>query len=118
MTDSYTLDDPTVVRLGKFLRNCPLSNGTPAQIPPQISELLAQAVCNYTAGLVWDNDARGYVDLQKWEDSPELGEVAIEIIGDNEAVRMIHRTTGLTVLGETYDEAWKQLREKVAAHAR
>ena len=116
MSASYAIDDPTVVRLGKFLRNAPLTNGTPAQIPAGIAELVAQAVCNYTANLVWDNEAQGYVELQKWESLPELDDVAIETVGDNEAVRMIHRSTGLSVLGENYDEAWKQLREKVAAH--
>ncbi|KXT55916.1 hypothetical protein Y710_16325 [Gordonia sp. QH-12] len=119
MTDqkAYAVDDPTVIRLGRFLRNAPLKNGTPAQVPAGISELLAQAVCNYTQNLVWDHEGQRYVELQKWESLPDLEDVAVETIGDNEAVRMIHRGTGLSALGEDYDDAWKQLREKVAAHA-
>ncbi|MCF8605163.1 hypothetical protein L5I01_17555 [Gordonia sp. HY442] len=116
MTDHYGLDDPTVVRLGKFLQNAPLTNGTPAQIPAGISELLAQAITNYTIGLAWSQENQDWVELGKWEAMPDLGDVQVEEIGGGEAVRMIHRTTGLSVLGENYDEAWKALREKVAAH--
>lgn len=112
----FTLDDPTVVRLGKYLQNTPLSNGAYAPLPSPISELVAQAVCNYTLGLSFDAERRSWVPLGDWEATPDLGDVQVEPIAGGEVVRMIHRTTGISVLGENYDDAWKQLRQKVKAH--
>lgn len=111
----YALDDPTVLRLGKFLRNTPLSNNQFAPIPDPLSELVAQAVCNYTQDLVWSGEAGDFVPLGHWEATPDLGDVQVEPVS-GEVTRMIHRVTGISVLGETPDQAWKLLREKVRQH--
>lgn len=111
----YAVDDPTVVRMGKFLAGAPLSNGQLANIPHPLSQLVAQAVCNWTAGFVWEAERQDWGTVGDWEATPDLGDVQVEPI-DGQVTRMIHRTTGLSVLGETPDEAWKLLREKVKSH--
>lgn len=113
---SYGLDDPTVLQLGKFLQNTPLSNGAYAPLPDPISQYVAQAVCNFTQGIVWDAEKRDYVPLGDYETTPEFGDVQVEAIGGGEVVRMTQRSTGISVLGENYDDAWKQLRQRVKAH--
>ncbi|UVF60301.1 hypothetical protein SEA_MURP_27 [Gordonia phage Murp] len=111
----YALDDPTVLRLGKFLRNTPLSNNAFAPIPDPLSELVAQAVCNFTRDLVWSGEVRDFVPLGHWEATPDLGDVQSETVA-GEVTRMTHRVTGISVLGENPDQAWKLLREKVRQH--
>ncbi|GAC71044.1 hypothetical protein [Gordonia soli] len=112
---AYALDDPTVVRLGAFLRNTPLTNGQFAPIPDPLSEYVAQAVVNYTQGLVWSGETEQYIALGDWESTPDMGDVQVENIS-GEVTRIVHRTTGISALGETPDEAWKLLREKVKAN--
>jgi hypothetical protein len=109
---AYGIGDPTVVRLGKFLRDTPLANGRRAPVPPGVSELLAQAICNYTQGLVYDLDRQDWIALGDWEATPDLGDIQIEQIG-GEVVRMTHRVTGISVLGENHDDAWTQLKTRV-----
>ncbi|QCG77609.1 minor tail protein [Gordonia phage Fairfaxidum] len=112
--EPYALDDPSVLRLGKFLSNAPLSNGQFAPIPDPLSTLVAQAVCNYTRDLVYSGEHGDYVPLGHWESTPDLGDVQVETVA-GEVTRMIHRVTGISVLGENPDQAWKMLREKVRA---
>ena len=119
MTDPYALEDQTVEALAKFLENTPLSNGGLAPIPSGISNLLAQAITNYSQGLVWDQDKRTWVQLAEWAKNPDLGDVDVRLIGEKpeQVVRMTHRVTGISVLAETTDDAWKLLKEKVVSHA-
>lgn len=114
----YALTDPTVQRLAKFLSKTPLSNGHLAPILDPMNGLLAQAICNYTQGLVWDVDADGWVSLGEWQADPEFGDVLIETVTEEGVTRMTHRVTGMSALGESPDDAWRQLRTKVrsAAH--
>lgn len=113
----YPVDDPTVIRLGKFLEKAPLSNGQMAPIPHPLSQLVAQAICNWTAGFVWSQENGDYIASGDWEKVPDLGDVQVEVIGGGPVTRLTHRVTGISALGETADDAWKQLREKVIANA-
>lgn len=117
--EPYSTEDPVVESLAKFLENTPLSNGAHAPIPSGISTLVAQAVTNYSQGLVWDREKRGWVELAEWAKNPELGDVDVKLIGNEgeQVVRMTHRVTGLSVLAENSEDAWKLLKEKVVSHA-
>ncbi|QOC55723.1 hypothetical protein SEA_ARCHIMEDES_23 [Gordonia phage Archimedes] len=119
MSEPYALEDQTVESLATFLENTPLSNGGYAPIPSGISNLLAQAICNYSQGLVWDREKRGWVELAEWAKNPDLGDVDVRLIGEKpeQVVKMTHRVTGISVLAETSDEAWKLLKEKVVNRA-
>lgn len=117
MTDkraAYAVDDPTVTALGRFLQAAPLSNGTTTTgLGAELATLLAQAVVNYTQGLVWSDGQ--WIDRAVFESLPDVGEVEIEQLADGEVVRMRHRATGITALGESHDQAWQELRRKVVA---
>ncbi|WP_454175385.1 hypothetical protein [Gordonia sputi] len=116
MTDRptpYAFDDPTVIRLGRFLENTPLSNNMRAPLPAPLSQFIAQAVTNYTLGLAWDADQRAWIELGAWEATADLGDIHIENVGDGGVVRMIHRSTGVSVLGENHDDAYRLLMDKV-----
>ena len=119
MSNPYPIDDPTVEALAKFIENTPLSNGAYAPLPPGISNLVAQAICNYTQGVVWDREKRGWADLNDWAKNPEIGDVDVTLIGEepDRVVRMTHRVSGISVLAETPDEAWQLLKQKVASNA-
>ena len=109
---AYALDDPTVQDLGRFLQSAPLSNGTTTTgLGADIATLLAQAVVNWSQGLVFQDGA--WIERAVYERLPELGEVEIETLADGEVVKMRHRATGVTALGETHDEAWSELKRKV-----
>lgn len=109
---AYELDDPAVVALARFLQAAPLSNGTTTSgLSFEMASLLAQAVANWTQGLVWqDGD---WIDRASFESLPDVGEVEITQIADGAVVKMVHRATGITALGESHDEAWRELKEKV-----
>ncbi|WIC89794.1 hypothetical protein SEA_SAPO_23 [Gordonia phage Sapo] len=115
----YAVDDPTVQSLGKFLENTPLSNGANAPLPPGVSTLVAQAVCNYAQGLVWEREARSYVDLGEWAKNPDLGDVQVKKLSDHDETvyKLTHGPTNLSVLAETPEEAWVALKKKVAQRA-
>lgn len=109
---AYQIDDPTVVALGRFLEAAPLANGTTTSgLGSEVAALLAQAVTNWSRGLVW-SDGR-WVDRAVFEALPDVGDVEIEQIGGGAVVKMTHRATGVTALGESHDEAWQELRRKV-----
>lgn len=109
---AYELDDPTVQDLARFLQAAPLSNGTTTSgLGVEIAALLAQAVVNWTVGLVWQDG--GWVDRAVFESLPDVGEVEIETIADGAVVKMRHRATGATALGESHNEAWTELKRKV-----
>lgn len=109
----YALTDPTVQRLARFLSRAPLSNGQFAPILEPMNALVAQAVCNYTQGLVWDFEREEYAPLGEWEKDPEFGDLLVENVTADGVTRMTHRVTGISVLGESPDDAWRQLRDKV-----
>lgn len=111
---AYALDDPTVVDLGRFLQAAPLANGTTTTgLGEEVACLLAQAVVNWAQGLVF-SDGR-WIDRATFESLPDVGEVEIETLADGQVVKMRHRTTGITALGESHDQAWQELKRKVAA---
>ncbi|WP_047888532.1 hypothetical protein [Rhodococcus sp. ARP2] len=109
--EAIPLSDPRVVQLGRFLQEAPVSNGGVAKIPEGQSELLAQAVLNWQDNLIYDGGqwlARAVV-----ESSPEFGDVEIKSLGNDEAFRLVHRPTGITVIEETRRGAWAALTTKV-----
>lgn len=109
---AYLIDDPTVVALGRFLQAAPLANGTTTSgLGEEMAALLAQAVVNWTQGLVW-HDGR-WVDRAAFESLPDVGDVEIEALGGGAVVKMTHRATGVSALGESHDEAWAELQRKV-----
>lgn len=111
----YALDDPTVVALGKFLQAAPLADGrTTTGLTSPTTELLAQAITNWTQGLVWREDR--WVDKALMESDPDLGDLEIEELADGQVIKMTQRSTGLSALGESHNEAWQALREKAAQH--
>lgn len=110
----YELDDPFVESLASFLERVPMSNGqTTAGLAPPITTHLSQAILNWLSGLVWQDDQ--WVDRAVWESTPDLGDVEIEEIADGAVVKMTQRSTGLSALGETHDQAWDELRRKANA---
>lgn len=108
---AFTLEDDAVIELGRFLRSAPLSNGTAANIPGGMSELLAQAVLNWHANRVYDGQE--WVTRAEIEASPEFGEVEVSKLGDDEAVKLRHRETGIVALDVDSAGAWRILTEKV-----
>lgn len=110
---TYPLDDENVAELGRFLQAARLSNGTVAQIPAGMSELVAQAVLNWFANQVFDDGQ--WITRADLENDPLFGEVEVTVLGDDEAVKLRHRTTGAVALGLTKPEAWRDLRDKVRA---
>lgn len=109
---AYAVDDPTVTALGRFLQAAPLSNGTTTTgLGAELSTLLAQAVVNWSQGLVWSDSQ--WIERATYELLPDLGEVEIETLADGQIVKMRHRATGITALGESHDQAWQELKRKV-----
>lgn len=109
---AYALDDPTVVALGRFLQAAPLSNGTTTSgLGGEMACLLAQAVVNWAQGLVYDDGK--WIERATFESLPDVGEVEIEALADGQVVKMTHRATGITALGESHDQAWAELKRKV-----
>ena len=110
--DVYEVDDPTVQDLARFLQAAPLANGTTTSgLGGELASLLAQAVANWTRGVVWQDG--GWVSRSVFESLPDVGDVEIETLADGAVVKMRHRATGITALGETNDECWDELRRKV-----
>lgn len=110
----YELDDPVVARLARFLSATPLADGrTTTGLTSPTTDLLAQSVLNWLRGLVWDHELRKWIDRAVFERLPDVGDVEVEQIAGGEVVRMTHRTTGVSALGMTPDEAWAELRRKV-----
>lgn len=108
----YELDDPTVQDLARFLQAAPLANGTTTSgLGAETAALLAQAVVNWTAGLVFQDGQ--WIARADFESLPDVGDVEIETLADGAVVKMRHRATGITALGESHDEAWQELRRKV-----
>lgn len=115
----YGLDDPLVVELGRFLARAPLSDGrTTSGLASPTTELLAQAVLNYLAGMVWSEADGAWLDRAEWESLPDVGDVAVEVVAegaDGPVVRMTQRSSGISALGLSHDEAWRELRRKVSS---
>lgn len=110
--DAYRLDDPTVQDLGRFLEAAPLANGTTTTgLGPEMAALLAQAVANWSRGLVWSGNE--WIERATYEQLPEVGDVEVETLADGQVVKMRHRATGITALGESHDQAWAELKKKV-----
>lgn len=110
--DVYEVDDPTVQDLARFLQAAPLANGTTTSgLGEELSGLLAQAICNYTAGVVFSDGQ--WIQRSTFESLPDVGEVEIELLADGAVVKMRHRITGVTALGESHDQAWQELKRKV-----
>lgn len=113
----YELDDPTVTRLARFLSAAPLADGrTTTGLTSPTVDLLAQAVLNWIQGLVWSQDDADWIARAEFERLPDVGEVEVEEIAGGEVVRMTHRASGLSALGQTHNEAWAELRWKVRAN--
>lgn len=114
--DPYSIDDPTVAQLARFLERVPVSNGQVFQgLSTPITSMLAQAIANWTRGLVFQEGE--WIDRVQWEATPDLGDVEIEELGGGAAYKMTQRSTGVYALGETHGEAWAELRRKVAGDA-
>ena len=114
MRSVYSVDDPTVVALGRFLQSAPLSNGTTTSgLGSDIAVLLAQAVCNWTRGLVFSDGQ--WIERSTFESLPDVGDVEIVSLADGQVVKMTHRSTGITALGESHDESWMELKRRVVA---
>lgn len=109
----FTLEDETVVELGKFLRAAPLSNGAVATVPAGQSELLAQAALNWLQNAVYEGGE--WITRAELDYTPEFGEVEVTILGDDEAVKLRHRETGIIVLELDKPEAWASLKRRVRA---
>ena len=108
----HAVDDPTVKALARFLEAAPLSDGrTTSGLASPTTDLLAQAVINWAQGLVFQDGH--WIERATWESTPDLGDIEIENIADGQVVRMTHRSTGITALGETHDECWAELKRKV-----
>lgn len=117
MTDRqpYAVDDPTVRGLARFLEAAPLSDGrTTSGLGSPTTDLLAQSICNFSQGLVFQDGQ--WVEKSTWESTPDFGDIEVENIADGQVVRITHRSTGISALGETHDEAWAELRRKVRDH--
>lgn len=109
---AYALDDPTVEQLGRFLQAAPLSNGvTTSGLGADMARLLAQAVVNWAQGLVFSDGK--WIERATFESLPDVGEVEIEELAGGQVVKMTHRATGITALGESHDQAWAELKRKV-----
>ena len=107
----YAVDDPTVRSLARFLEAAPLSDGrTTSGLASPTTDLLAQAVTNWFVGFVWQDGH--WIERATYESTPDLGDVEIESIADGQVIRMTQRSTGISVLGESHDEAWAELRRK------
>lgn len=114
MTDRkpYAIDDPTVRALARFLEAAPLADGrTTSGLASPTTDLLAQAIVNWSQGLVWQDGKWG--ERTQWESTPDYGDIEIEQLADGQVVRITHRSTGISALGETHDEAWQDLKRKV-----
>ncbi|MGR6579255.1 hypothetical protein ACT89R_01620 [Rhodococcus qingshengii] len=109
------LDDPAVVQLANFLETAALSNGRIASVGPGASELLAQAVLNWQQNMVYERGS--WITRADVENTPEFGEIEIRTIGNDEVFRLCHRPTGIVVLAETREQAWRQMKEQVRAAA-
>lgn len=113
VADHFTLEDDTVAELGKFLRAAPLSNGAVATIPAGQSELVAQACLNWLHNAVFEGGE--WITRADLEYTPEFGEVEVTILGDDEAVKLRHRETGIIVLELDRATAWASLKRDVRA---
>lgn len=115
----YGLDDPTVRALARFLESAPLADGrTTTGLCSPTTDLLAQAVANWSVGLVWSPHDGRFVDRAVWESTPDLGDVEVESLADGAVVRLTQRSTGVSALGESHDEAWAELRRKAVPDGR
>ena len=107
----YSLNDPTVQALGKFLQSAPLADGrTTTGLTSPTTELLAQSVLNWAQGLIFSEDR--WIDRATFDALPDVGDVEIEQLADGQVIKMTQRSTGLSALGESHDEAWNELRKK------
>lgn len=113
VTDHFTMEDDTVAELGKFLRAAPLSNGAVATIPAGQSELVAQACLNWLHNAVFEGGE--WITRSDLEYTPEFGDVEVTILGDDEAVKLRHRETGIIALELDRATAWASLKREVRA---
>lgn len=110
----YELGDPVVARLGQFLTSTPLIDGrTTTGLTSPTTDMLAQSVLNWLRGLIWSHDDDEWVSRAAFERMPDVGDVEVEQIAGGEVVRITHRSSGVSALGMTADEAWAELRRKV-----
>lgn len=107
----YSLNDPTVQALGKFLQAAPLSDGrTTTGLTSPTTELLAQSIVNWNQGLIFSEDR--WIDKAIFDSLPDVGDVEIENLADGQVVKMTQRSTGISALGESHDDAWTELKRK------
>jgi len=111
----YQLNDPTVQALGTFLQAAPLADGrTTTGLTSPTTELLAQSILNFGQGLIWSEDR--WIDKALFDSLPDVGDVEIQELADGQVIKMTQRSTGLSALGESHDDAWNELRRKAAQH--
>lgn len=113
VSDPFTLEDETVVELGRFLRAAPASNGTVIGIPGGQSELVAEAVLNWLHNAVFEGGE--WITRADLENTPDFGDVEVTVLGDDEAVKLRHRETGIIALELDKPTAWATLKQKVRA---
>lgn len=105
---------PRVEALGRFLTAAPLPNGTTARMDPGVAGMLAEAIIRWQDGDVWE--AGQWTPRGEVMPTPDAGDVLVESLADGAVVKMTHRPTGLTALGEGVQDTWNDLRRKVKDH--
>lgn len=98
--------------LAGFLTRARLSNNTSVNMDPQVASLFAEAIIRWQQGEVFQDGE--WVPSGEKIDDPQAGEIRVEHLADGAVVKMIHVPTGLTALAESEDDAWTELRRKVA----
>ncbi|WP_411815479.1 hypothetical protein [Gordonia sp. SND2] len=111
--------------LARWLERAQLSNGQPCPLPQGgLTDLLAEAILNRLAGLVYDPTVPGGTGSNpgKWVPVDVSGivdqaDIHVETL-DEHAIRITHEPTGLVALETTYDGAYAVLKRKVKEAAR
>lgn len=114
-TGTEQVDDPRVKNLTRFLTRARLRNGTDCNLAEPVAELLAEAVVHFQDGETWG--PKGWMPVGEVAVGPDARDVIVEHIADGQVVKLTHRPTSITALGETAPEAWDELNRKVEDHA-
>lgn len=103
-----------VESLAGFLTAAPLPNDTTADIPAEVAHMLADTIIHWQHGEIFHHGR--WQPLGEVTTDPDVGDVRAEKIADGAVLKLTHTPTGLTALGESGDQAWTELRRKVADH--
>ena len=64
----------------------------------------------WSQGLIWSEGH--WVDKAVFDTLPDVGDVEVETLADGQVVKITQRSTGVSALGESHDEAWSELKRK------